>query len=53
MSVLFTHLFIHACFWTDIDALDSEKEEIELQLRAVPEIERRIQELEAVMAERR
>jgi ATP-binding cassette subfamily D (ALD) long-chain fatty acid import protein len=31
----------------------SEKEEIELQLRAVPDIERRIEELEAVMAERR
>lgn len=36
-----------------INALNSEKEEIELQLRAVPEIERRILELEAVMAERR
>lgn len=36
-----------------INVLSSEKEEIELQLRAVPEIERRILELEAVMAERR
>lgn len=43
--------------FTKLDAekrlkLEDEKEEIELQLRAVPEIERRIQELEAVMAER-
>lgn len=36
-----------------VNVPSSEKEEIELQLRAVPEIERRIQELEAVMAERR
>jgi len=31
---------------------DSEKEELELQLRQVPEIERRIAELEAVVRER-
>lgn len=43
--------------FTKLDAekrlkLEDEKEEIELQLRAVPDIERRILELEAVVAER-
>ena len=33
------------CLWSS-----SEKEELELQLRAVPEIERRIAELEALQA---
>lgn len=43
--------------FTKLDAekrlkLEDEKEEIELQLRAVPEMERRIEELEAVVRER-
>jgi len=43
--------------FTKLDAekrlqLEDEKEEIEIQLRAVPDIEKRIAELEAVVAER-
>jgi ATP-binding cassette, subfamily D (ALD), peroxisomal long-chain fatty acid import protein len=43
--------------FTKLDAekrlkLEDEKEEIEVQLRQVPEIERRIRELEEVVAER-
>jgi len=43
--------------FTKLDAekrlkLEDEREEIEIQLRAVPDIEKRIAELEAVVAER-
>jgi ATP-binding cassette subfamily D (ALD) long-chain fatty acid import protein len=43
--------------FTKLDAerrlkLEDEKEELEMQLRAVPEVERRIEELEAVIRER-